>query len=136
MTDRRISRAIVLAAGASSRLSEGGDLAPKPLRSVASGPCLVRVLRTRQRVGIQEAVIVTGFGADRVRRVVLSKPSLGLKVSFVHNPEYAKKNGVSLLAAGKFVDRECLLTMGDHLYSPELVRRLLAIDLPAGGCAL
>jgi histidinol-phosphate aminotransferase len=54
----------------------------------------------------------------------------------VHNPRFEQKNGVSLLAARKYIDRECVLTMADHLYAPELVRRLLAYDLPEGACAL
>src|SRR5687768_5088316 len=121
MTDRRITRAIVLAAGTGSRLSDGAASAPKPLRQVAGTPLLVRVLCTLQAVGIQEAVIVTGFQGDSVRRALLAEPRLGLKLSFVENPDYLKKNGVSLLAARKYIDRECILTMSDHLYSPELV---------------
>ena len=53
----------------------------------------------------------------------------------MNNERYLAKNGVSLLAAAD-VDRECLLTMSDHLYSPELVRRLLAVDVPPGAGAL
>src|SRR5688500_1572171 len=119
MTDRRITRAIVLAAGTGSRLSDSAEAAPKPLRKVAGVPLLVRVLCTLQSVGIQEAVIVTGFQGDTVRRALLSEPRLGLKLSFVENTEYLKKNGVSLLFARKYIDRECLLTMSDHLFSPE-----------------
>jgi histidinol-phosphate aminotransferase len=136
MTDRRITRAIVLAAGTGSRLSDGAVSAPKPLRQVAGIPLLVRVLCTLQSVGIQEAVIVTGFQGDRVRRALLAEPRLGLKLSFVENPDYLKKNGVSLLAARKYIDRECILTMSDHLYSPELVRRLMLAELPQHACAL
>jgi histidinol-phosphate aminotransferase len=118
-----------------SRL-EGGEILPKPLRVVAGVPLLVRVLRTLQSVGIQEAVIITGFQSERVRRALQAEPSLGLSLTFVENTQYEKKNGVSLLAAAEFIDRECLLTMSDHLYSPELVRRLLAAELPEGACAL
>ena len=92
-------------------------------------PLLVRVLRTLQSVGIREAVIITGHDGERIRRALLVEPSLGLELSFVHNPRYQLKNGVSLLSAAPFVDRECLLTMSDHLYSPELVRQLLAYEL-------
>ncbi len=136
MTERRVTRAIVLAAGTGSRLGEGAGSVPKPLRPVANVPLLVRVLRTLQSVGIQEAVIVTGFEGDQVRRALIAEPSLGLRLSFVDNPRYTAKNGVSLLAAAPFVDRECLLTMSDHLYSPELVRRLVTAELPDGACAL
>jgi histidinol-phosphate aminotransferase len=135
MSERRTTRAIVLAAGIGSRLGDNGA-PPKPLRPVAQVPLLVRVLRNLQSVGIREAVVITGHDGDRIRRALLVEPSLGLELSFVHNPRYSLKNGVSLLAAAPFVDRECLLTMSDHLYSPDLVRQLLAYDLPSGACAL
>jgi histidinol-phosphate aminotransferase len=125
----------VLAAGTGSRL-EGGVEIPKPLRRVADVPLLVRVLRTLQTAGIQEAVIVVGYEADRIRRALVTEPSLGLRLTFVENDRYTAKNGVSLLAAAEYVDRDCLLTMADHLYSPELVRRLVSLDLPEGACAL
>jgi histidinol-phosphate aminotransferase len=136
MTERRVTRAIVLAAGTGSRLSDGAEPPPKPLRSVAGVPLIVRVLRTLESVGIREAIVVTGYQGEAVRRVLGSEPSLGLELVFVENPEFTRKNGVSLLAAKDFIDRECLLTMSDHLYSPELVRQLLLADLPKRACAL
>ncbi|HEX3777228.1 MAG TPA: histidinol-phosphate transaminase [Polyangiaceae bacterium] len=136
MTERRVTRAIVLAAGTGSRLSEGADSLPKPLRVVGGVPLLLRVLRTLKAAGIQEAVVITGFQGDLVRRTIGAEADLGLKISFVDNPHYDKKNGVSLLAAADYVDRECVLTMSDHLYSPELVRRLLSAHVPEGSCAL
>jgi 1L-myo-inositol 1-phosphate cytidylyltransferase len=135
MTNRRVARAVVLAAGTGSRLADGTH-APKPLRPVLGVALLVRVLRTLQSQGIREAVIVTGFEGDAIRRALVSEPSIGLELSFVENERYAAKNGISLLAAADFIDRECLLTMADHLYSPELVRRLLSHELPEGACGL
>ena len=131
-----VTRAIVLAAGTGSRLSEGADVLPKPLRVVGGVPLVVRVLRTLKSAGIQEAVVITGFQGEAVRQALRAERGLGLKLSFVDNPHFDKKNGVSLLSAAHFVDRECVLTMSDHLYSPELVRRLLAADVPEGSCAL
>lgn len=131
--ERRITRAIVLAAGTGSRLQSD---VPKPLRAVNGVPLLVRVLRTLEDVGIREAVIVVGHRGDLVRRTLLATPGIGLRLRFVENPNFHAKNGLSLLAAKEFVDRECLLTMSDHLYSPELPHRLLAAELPVGACAL
>jgi histidinol-phosphate aminotransferase len=136
MERRTTKRAVVLAAGTGSRLGEPHVDLPKPLRPVGGVPLLVRVLRTLQSVGIREAVIVTGFEGDRVRRMVTSEPSLGLHLMFATNAQYLKKNGVSLLAAAEYIDRECLLTMSDHLYSPDLACRLLSAEMPEDGCAL
>ncbi|HEY4159417.1 MAG TPA: NTP transferase domain-containing protein, partial [Polyangiaceae bacterium] len=91
MTERQVTRAIVLAAGTGSRLSEGADVVPKPLRVVGGVPLLVRVLRTLQSAGIQEAVIITGFQGELVRRTLSAEPSIGLKLSFVDNPHFDKK---------------------------------------------
>jgi len=132
----RVTRAIVLAAGLGSRLSEGGDVTPKPLRRVAGVPLIVRVLRTLEAAGIEHAVVVIGHGGHLIKDVVAEETGLGLEVTFVENTDYLKKNGVSVLAAAAFIDRECVLTMSDHLYSPELVRRLLAADMPVDGAAL
>jgi histidinol-phosphate aminotransferase len=132
----RVTRAIVLAAGLGSRLSEGGDITPKPLRRVAGVPLIVRVLRTLEAAGIEHAVVVIGHGGHLIREAVAEEANLGLAISFVENTDYLKKNGVSVLAAAAFIDQECLLTMSDHLYSPELVRRLLAADIPAEGAGL
>jgi histidinol-phosphate aminotransferase len=129
-------RAVVLAAGTGSRLGEPHVDLPKPLRQVAGVPLLVRVLHTLQSVGIREAVVVTGFEGDRIRRALMSEPSLGLHLMFASNDQYLKKNGVSLLAAADLIDRECILTMSDHLYCPDLVYRLMSADLPEDGCAL
>ena len=128
-------RAIVLAAGRGSRLVAADEL-PKPLKLIAGVPLLVRILRTLQSEGIREAIIIIGHRGEDIRQALSSEPSLALDLTFVTNLEYDKSNGVSLLAASRYVDRDCLLTMADHLYSPEVVRRLRQFDLPAGCAAL
>jgi histidinol-phosphate aminotransferase len=132
----RVTRAIVLAAGLGSRLTQGGDITPRPLRRVAGVPLIVRVLRTLEAAGIEEAVVVVGHRGQLIKDAVRDEGELNLSVSFVENTDYLKKSGVSVLAAAGFIDRECVLTMADHLYSPELVRRLLAADVASGNAAL
>lgn len=117
-------------------MGEGAYPTPKQLRPAAGVPLLIRVLRTLQSAGIREAVVVIGHQGEAVRRALTAEPSLALELIFVRNDRYLAKNGVSLLAAADWVDGECLLTMSDHLYSPELVRRLMAADLPEGNSAL
>jgi histidinol-phosphate aminotransferase len=94
------------------------------------------VLRTLEQVGIREAVIVVGHRGELVRRTLLATPGIGLRLRFVENRNFHAKNGLSLLAAKDYIDGDCLLTMSDHLYSPELPRRLLAAELPPGASGL
>jgi histidinol-phosphate aminotransferase len=134
-TERRLERAVILAAGTGSRLV-AQETFPKPLKQVAGVPLLVRVLRTLQGEGIREAVIIIGYRGEQIKKALLAEPSLGLTLHFVKNERYDRKNGVSLLAAKEFIDQECILSMADHLYSPEVVRRLGSFELPEGACAL
>jgi histidinol-phosphate aminotransferase len=135
-----VSRAVVLAAGTGSRLAstraDNQHELPKPLRPVAGVPLVVRVLRTLQSEGIREAIIVTGHQGDRIKRTLLAEPSIAMSLTFVDNELYRLKNGVSLLAARPYIEPGTLLTMADHLYSPDVVRRLMAMSLPDDACAL
>jgi len=134
-SERTVKRAVILAAGRGSRLVPNETL-PKPLKLVGSVPLLVRILRTLQGEGITEAVIVIGYRGDQIRAALLSEPSLSLKLFFVENDRWDRgANGVSLLAAKHYLDQDCILSMADHLYSPDLVQRLRTAHLD-GQCAL
>jgi choline kinase len=135
MTNRPIKCAVVLAAGFGSRLRDT-DNTPKPLRPIASVPLLVRVLRTLAASGIERAVIVLGFQADQIRSALECQTGLGLELSYVFNEQYAKSNGVSVLAARDYVGSECVLSMADHLYSPRVVDAVLSPEFPEGSCVL
>jgi choline kinase len=128
-------RAIVLAAGMGSRLVARNE-APKPLKPIAGVPLVVRILRTLEAEGIEEAVVVIGYRGEQISAALRRERSLGLDLRFVENAAYEKKNGVSVLAAERWIDRDCILSMADHLYAPEVVRALRAFDLPKSSCAL
>jgi histidinol-phosphate aminotransferase len=133
---RRVERAIILAAGRGSRLDRG-DALPKPLRPVAGVPLIGRILRTLASEGIREAVVVVGYEGDRIQAALTDEAlHAGVTVHFVENSLWERSNGLSLLAAREYLDRECLLTMADHLVAPALLRRLMRAEIPAGACAL
>lgn len=130
-----VRRAIILAAGRGSRLVTGETI-PKPLKEVGGVPLLVRILRTLQGEGITEAVIVVGYEGEQLKRALLAEPSLALELRFVTNDTWDRgANGISLIAAREYLDEDCILSMADHLYAPEIVRRLQEADLK-GACAL
>jgi 1L-myo-inositol 1-phosphate cytidylyltransferase len=134
-SERKTQRAVILAAGMGSRLVANENF-PKPLKKVGGVPLIVRVLRTFQAEGVREAVIVTGYRGDLLKRTILHEPCLGMSLHFVENPDYDRKNGVSLLAASEFIDQECFLSMSDHLFSPELIRQMRGFDAPSDACVL
>jgi choline kinase len=111
-------RAIILAAGKGERLVNGFDF-PKPLKRVASVPLIVRVLRSLERAGVREVEVVVGYMAD-VLMAGLGRYRFNMDVRFVHNPDYHKPNGTSLLKAKDFVTGPTYVLMSDHLWSPEV----------------
>jgi 1L-myo-inositol 1-phosphate cytidylyltransferase len=137
MMDHPIKCAVVIAAGFGSRLrADEDDTFPKPLRKVESVPLLVRVLRCLAASGIEQAAVVLGYQADQIRAALEQETSLGLHVSYVLNEQYAKSNGVSVLAAREFVGNGCVLSMADHLYSPRVVSAVLSPEFPQGASVL
>ena len=135
MTNRPIKRAVILAAGFGSRLRDT-DNCPKPLRPVAQVPLLVRVLRCLAASGIEQAAVVLGFQADQIRDALERQEGIGLELHYLLNEQYAKSNGVSVLAARDFVGAGCVLSMADHLYSPRVVDAVLSPEFPEGSSVL
>jgi choline kinase len=126
---KEVKRAVVLAAGRGSRLVSGEEI-PKPLKPVAGVPLLVRILRTLQSEGITECVVVVGYRGDQIERALLAEPSIALELIFVENAQWDRgANGISVLAAKEWLGEDVILSMADHLYAPEIVRRLREADL-------
>jgi choline kinase len=122
-------RAIILAAGRGSRLVDNGPL-PKPLVPLKGRPLLERILTTLMSEGVREAVIVTGYKGDLIRKSVKTWPDVfPMDIQFVENDEWQRANGVSLLKARPYVDEHCLLSMSDHMFSPSMVRLLQCQEL-------
>lgn len=81
--------------------------------------------------------MVVGYEGAQIREALTTYPLLcELRIAFVENTAWERSNGLSVVAAEEHIDRECLLTMADHLIAPELVARLLRAELPVGACAL
>jgi xanthine dehydrogenase accessory factor len=80
--------ALVLAAGASSRMGE-----PKPLISLDGRPMLAHVLAAVAQSRVEETIVVLGAASDRVRKEV---PGNGAR--WVENPAFAEGMSSSLKA--------------------------------------
>jgi choline kinase len=75
--------------------------------------------------------VVLGYQAEHVRAVIERHHIPGVTVHFVVNPDWDLENGVSAFSARDLcrADRFALL-MGDHLFEPTVLERLvrLAVD--------
>jgi choline kinase len=120
-------KAIVLSAGQGRRLLPLTTELPKCLLPVDGEVTLLsRQLEVLARGGIERAVVVIGFGADRVERHLASHPVRGLQVETLFNPFYASSDNLATcwLSRAAMSD-DFLLLNGDTLFAPEVLARLM-----------
>ena len=81
--------------------------------------------------------MVTGYQAAPLESFLdrLAKRT-GLSIETVHNSEWTRSNGLSVVAAEASLDDEFVLLMADHLFEPGLLGDLLCAERVPGGVTL
>jgi choline kinase len=120
-----ISEAVILMAGSGSRLREADNSILKPLVPILGRPLICYTMDALVRAGIEKINIVVGYESERLSTEVKQLATPGLALSFIHNPDWQKQNGISVLAAAKTVHAHFLLTMSDHLFDQSMVDLLI-----------
>ena len=120
-------KAVILAAGTSSRLRPLTDSTPKTLLSIGDTPILHRMLSGLSRVGFDHFVIITGYLEHMIRESV-GRWFPDLPVTFVTNADYSTTNNAySLLLSRDIVeDDSFVLFDGDVVFDIRIVEQLLA----------
>jgi choline kinase len=120
-------KCLIIAAGQGTRLR---SIAPsKPLAPVAGLPLIEHVVRSAAAGGASEFVVVTGYEAEPVEAFLSDLAGrTGFRIETVRNADWARPNGLSVLAAAPRLDGEFILLMSDHLFDPTILRDLIAAD--------
>jgi choline kinase len=114
-------RAVILAAGAGTRLNGSDVVRPKCLATFEGTPLIDLQLRTLRRCGVHDITVVVGFEAERVRRCC------GPGVRFVENADFASTNSLySLWLARPLLDRDFVALNCDVLFHPVMLADLLS----------
>jgi len=117
-------RIIVLAAGQGSRLRPLTEDRPKALVPFLGRPLLDWTITTARENGLTEVVVVGGYRSDRL-------PSGQVQV--LNNREYATTSMVSsLMVAEEWFGDGFVMSYGDIVYRPEVLRALLASTAEIG----
>jgi 2-aminoethylphosphonate-pyruvate transaminase len=120
-----IRQALVLAAGRGRPVGDAD--VPNCLALVGGIPLIHRTLRVLAQAGIRRVGIAVGWQGHLLRRSVeaLISRNEGLPdVSFYDNPLWEQPNGLSVLAARRFITERTLLVMADQIATPRLVADL------------
>jgi len=121
-TSRNSIDALVLAAGEGSRLRKYAE--QKPLLQVAGMPLVGRVLRGLKEAGVQNVWVAVGYKAEMIRQQ-LGNNYAGLDIRYVNVKDWKKGNLYSLVAAQGIFQQNFLLCMADHIFDPEIARKLI-----------
>ena len=117
----RVRDAVILMAGMGSRLRANGHDIPKPLFPFLGRPLAVYTLEILGRAGVTNIYAVTGFEHEIITSELAGLAPKGVKLQFIHNPEFRKQNGISVLCAAGVVPSPFLLSMSDHLFEDAVV---------------
>lgn len=130
-TGTTVEVAVILAAGAGSRLRLDGSLAPKPLVPLFGRTLIERAVLRSRRAGVRRFVVVLGHEAERLRPLLdgLAR-RFDVMIEAVENPEWRAGNGLSALAAAPLVEDGApfFLMMCDHVFPTTFFDRLATND--------
>ncbi len=122
---RPVRRAVILAAGNGDRFHNPAHES-KLLLPLFGEPLLLRTIAAAHEAGVDRITVVLGYQAERVRALAERAASRHLSLSFVVNPRWRLENGISALAARAAVgDGRFALLIGDHVFDPDVLARML-----------
>ena len=129
MTDRtgtKIRRAILIAAGRGKRLGPHTEDIPKCMVQVGARPILGWVWQAFRAAGIEELIVIRGYRGDVLETFARQ---LVPEVRFVDNRAWQTNNVLlSLACARAYLDRPCLISYSDILFTPAVAQAAAASD--------
>lgn len=115
-------KAIILSAGQGRRLGDLTRTAPKCLLPLGGRSLLDWQLAALAAAGMEEAVIVTGFGAEQVEAELGLCSHPGLTARTHYNPDFATSdNLMSCWSVRAEMESEFAIINGDTLFDPRIV---------------
>ena len=118
-------KAIILSAGQGKRLMPLTEHSPKCAVAVGKQTLIDWQIDGLVANGIDQIVVVTGFGAEHVVRL-LDRPGGGFEARTIYNPRFdTADNLVSCWTAREEMDEEFVLLNGDTVFEPAVLARLL-----------
>ena len=115
-------QAVILAAGAGTRLRPLTDARPKPMVPVVDRPLVSHVADAAVDAGASELVFVVGYEADCVRRR-FGREYRGVPVEYVVQ-ERQLGTAHALRTAGPKLDGQFAVLNGDNIYDPASIEAL------------
>jgi NDP-sugar pyrophosphorylase family protein len=122
---------VVAAAGRGQRIHPRSASVPKVLLDVAGKPLLTRQLELlRDACGIRDVYLVVGHLAAQVRAAYGDGAALGLRLTYLDNPDVDRGLGTLLAVVEPHVREPFVLLLGDEVYVGSNHAALAAVPGP------
>jgi choline kinase len=131
-------KGLIIAAGKGSRI-RGDDKSspPKPLSLLLGKPLIEWVIKGFTSAGIKEIIIVIGFKGELIKKEIGNGDKFRIKIKYVYNEDYHLPLGHSVLSAKKEINEEnFILSMSDHIVSPNAIKRMVNSPQRGDSCEL
>ncbi len=121
-----MNKAVILAAGDSTRMLPLSANQPKHLLPIAGKPLIFHTMEALEKAGIRETLVVYGYHAGKLREAVETR-SWKMKISFVDQKE-RKGTAHAASYARKFVGKSnAILMYGDVMVGPNTFEGLIEL---------
>jgi choline kinase len=125
---KRITTALLLAAGTGSRLLPLTKKSPKCLTLVNEISILERLIKSLNQNGFKRLVVVTGHLENCIRNFLETRAG-NLTIEYVFSPLYKTTNNIySLWMARDVINEPFLLIESDLVFDPSLLKEMLYPD--------
>ena len=119
-------KAVILAAGRGKRLYPYTKYIPKCLLDVGGETILEQQINNIRDCGIDEVVIVVGFGFEKVENFLRNYDGLGMRIKTLYNPFYQTTNSlISLWIARGEMDQDIVVMNGDDVFEIDVLEQAL-----------
>ena len=127
-TTKRITTALLLAAGTGSRLFPLTQNSPKCLTMVNETSILERLILSLNQHGFKRLVVVTGYLENHIRKFLGNRAG-NIKIEYIFSPLYKTTNNIySLWMAREMINEPFLLIESDLVFDPSLLADMLYPD--------
>ncbi len=118
-------KAVVLAAGQGTRMGPLTRNMPKVMLPIVNKPILHYVIESAREAGIEEFVVVVGYGENSIKDYFNDGSSLKICIEYIHQ-EKQMGTAHAVGVAKDMVHDRFLVLNGDIIVSPAHIRRLIS----------
>ena len=129
-------KALIIAAGNGTRMQPVTRGRHKSLMSLLGLKIIERVILGAKEAGIFEFVVVTGYKGEELEESIGVGSHFGVSITFVHNSNWEKANGISVFKAKDYFKENFILLMSDHVFDWKTLLKLKRIKLKKNECVL